>query len=96
MSKHADDDTLRIANEEAANAPGLVDRTVDHLVPGLHRFGVCDIDGFTRTDVHAHLGLDRLHTRRGKDDLRPVGSGADVAAAEGSLLDRVPPYKRRA
>ena len=37
VGQHADHDTVRIANEEATDALGLVDRAVDHFVPGPRR-----------------------------------------------------------
>ena len=45
VGQHADHDTVRIANEEATDAPRLVNRTVDDLVPGLDCFSVRRIDG---------------------------------------------------
>jgi len=44
VRQDADHDAVRIADEEATDAPRLVDRTVDHLMPGPDRLGVCRID----------------------------------------------------
>jgi hypothetical protein len=48
VGQHADDDAVRIANEEATDAPGLVNRTVDDLVPAPDCFGVRRVDGCAR------------------------------------------------
>ena len=82
MGQHADHDTVRIANEEAADAPRLVNRTVDDLVPGVDCFSVRRIDGAPRTNVHAHVGQHGLRAWRREDDLRLARSEADVTAAE--------------
>jgi hypothetical protein len=87
VSQHADHDTVRIANEEATDAPRLVNWTVDDLVPGLYCFSMRRIDGCRRIDVHAHVGQHGLHTGRREEDLRLAGSEADVAAAEVPLLE---------
>src|SRR5215213_9471359 len=87
VGQHADHDTVRIANEEATDAPRLVDRAVDHLVPGPYCPSVCRIDGFVRIHVHAHVGQHRPHTRRREDDLRRTRPEADVPPAEGALLE---------
>ena len=47
VGEHADHDAIRIANEEAADAPRLVDRVVDDLMSGLDCFGMRRIDGFS-------------------------------------------------
>ena len=44
------------------------------------------IDGSPRTDVHTHVGQHGLYARWRENDLRLPGSEADVAAAEGALL----------
>jgi hypothetical protein len=49
VCQHADDHAVRIANEEATDAPRLVHRTVDHLVTGPHRFRVGRVDGAERS-----------------------------------------------
>jgi hypothetical protein len=82
VGQHADHDAVRIANEEATDAPWLVNRTVDHLVPGPYCLSVCRIDGAARIDVHAHVGQHRLHAWRREDDLCLAGPKADVTAAE--------------
>src|SRR4051812_19809825 len=87
VRQHADDDAVRIANEEAADAPGLVDRAVDDLVPGLQRLGMRRIDGRPRADVHAHVGQRGLDAGRREEDLGLAGSEADVPAAEAALLE---------
>jgi hypothetical protein len=76
VGQHADHDTVRIANEEATDAPRLVNRTVDDLVPGLDCFSMRRIDGSPRIDVHAHVGQHGLHAWRREDDLRLAGSKA--------------------
>src|SRR4051794_26771037 len=78
---------MRIADEEATDAPWLVDRTVDHLVPGPYRLGVRRVDGCARIDVHAHVGQHGLHAWRREEDLRLAGPEADVTAAEFALLE---------
>ena len=78
VCQHADHNTLRIANEEATYAPGLVNWTVDDLVPAPDCFSVGRIDGFARIDVHAHVGQRGLYSWRCEDDLRLAGPEADV------------------
>ena len=87
VGQHADHDAVRIANEEATDAPWLVNRTVDHLVPGPYCLSVCRIDGCVRIDVHAHVGQLRLHAWRRENDLRVLRPKADVTAAERALLE---------
>jgi thioredoxin reductase (NADPH) len=87
VRQHADHDAVRIANEKATDAPWLVNRTVDHLVPGPYCLSVCRIDGCARIDVHAHVGLHRFHARRREEDLCLAGPKADVTAAEVALLE---------
>src|SRR3954451_1723604 len=87
VRQHADHDPLRIANEEATDAPGLVDGTVDDLVPGPDCFGVRRIDRLARFDVHSHVGQHGLRVRRREEDLRLAGPEADVTPTEGALLE---------
>src|SRR4051794_30219057 len=61
VSEHADHNTVWVANEETTNAPGLVDRTVDHLVSTPHRFGVRGIYRRPRAHVDAHVGQGGLN-----------------------------------
>jgi hypothetical protein len=86
VSEHADYNAVWVANEEAMDAPGLVDRTVDHLVSSLHGFGVRGINGRPRAHVDAHVWQDGLNARGCEDDLRLGRAEADVATAEGALL----------
>jgi hypothetical protein len=62
VGQHADHDTVRIANEEATDAPRLVNWTVDDLVPGLDCFTMRRIDGSPQADVHAPIGQHGLRT----------------------------------
>jgi hypothetical protein len=70
VSEHTDHDTVRIANEEAADAPWFVDRPVDDLVPCPDCFSVRRINSVSRVDVYAHVRKNRLHARRRDHDLR--------------------------
>src|SRR3954471_8525348 len=87
VGQHADHDTVRVANEEATDAPRFINRTVDDLVPGLDCFSMRRIDGCPRIDVHAHVGQPWLNPWRREEHLRLAGPEADVAAAEVPLLE---------
>ena len=61
MRQDAEHDAVGIADEEAPDAPGLIDRAVDDLVPGPDRFGVRRVDFGARPQVDAHVRERGLH-----------------------------------
>src|SRR4029079_2369921 len=78
---------VRIADEEATHAPGLVDRAVDHVVAAPHGLRMRRVDGGAGLEVDPDVGQHGLHAGRREEDLRVAGPEADVTAAERALLE---------
>jgi len=87
VRQHADRDTLRIANGEATDAPGLVNRTVDDLVPCLVCFSSAThrrLRANRRARACRAAPAPRLAAR---NDLRLAAPEANVTAAEAAWLE---------
>jgi hypothetical protein len=90
VGQHADHDPVRIANKEATDAPRLVNRSVDDLVPGFDCCSMRRIDGCSRIDVHANGREQGFYAWRRKDDLRLAGSSSSFAEFREAHADQVP------